>query len=204
MELVDRKSRGKARIAVFVSGGGTNLQALIDEEKAGKFPDAEIVLVVSGSRDAYALKRAENAGIETVVCVGKDREADMLKALREHGIDMVVLAGYLKILSSKFIDNVGIPVINIHPALLPKHGGKGCYGLHVHEQVLEAGEKETGATVHYVNEITDGGEIIIQRSVAVEDGDTPEILQRRVMEQAEWKILPEAVRIVSRKILKNK
>lgn len=204
MELVDRENREKVRIAVFVSGGGTNLQALINEEKAGKFPDAEIVLVVSGSRDAYALKRAENAGIETVVCVGKDREADMLKALREHGIDMVVLAGYLKILSSKFIDNVGIPVINIHPALLPKHGGKGCYGLHVHEQVLEAGEKETGATVHYVNEITDGGEIIIQRSVAVKDGDTPEILQRRVMEQAEWKILPEAVRIVSRKILKDK
>ncbi len=204
MELVDRENREKVRIAVFVSGGGTNLQALINEEKAGKFPDAEICLVVSGSRDAYALKRAENAGIETVVCVGKDREADMLKALREYGIDMVVLAGYLKILSSKFIDDVGIPIINIHPALLPKHGGKGCYGLNVHEQVIEAGEKETGATVHYVNEITDGGEIIIQRPVAVEDGDTPEILQRRVMEQAEWKILPEAVRIVSRKILKDK
>ncbi len=200
MEIIDGKISGKIRVAVFVSGGGTNLQALIDEEKAEKFPDAKIVLVISSSKDVYALKRAENAGIKSVVCSGKDREIKMLNILREYQIDMAVLAGYLKILSRDFINNAGIPFINIHPALLPKHGGKGCYGIHVHEKVLEAGEKKTGATVHYVNEITDGGEIIIQRAIAVKDGDTPETLQRRVMEQVEWKILPEAVRIVSKNV----
>ncbi len=203
MEVADRKKTKKARMAVFVSGGGTNLQALIDEEKAGKFPDSKIVLVISSSKNAYALKRAKNAGIKSIICSGNDREIKILNVLREYRIDMAVLAGYLKILSRDLINNSGIPFINIHPALLPKHGGKGCYGIHVHEQVLEAGERETGATVHYVNEITDGGEIIIQKAVRVEAGDTPEILQKRVMEQAEWKILPEAVRIVSKKIYRK-
>lgn len=191
------------KIAVLVSGGGTNLQALIDSEKAGMFPSGKITLVLSGNDRAYALERARSAGIETAVVRRKDYETQdlfdnaVITALKEHDIDMIVLAGYLSILGMPVIEAYPERIINIHPSLIPSFCGKGFYGLKVHQAALERGVKITGATVHYVNEIPDGGRILIQKAVAVEEGDTPEILQRRVMEQAEWKILPQAVRIVS-------
>lgn len=187
----------KKRIAVFVSGGGTNLQALIDASKNGIIKSGEIVLVVSNNKDAYALTRAESNNIESMVY---SEESKLLAELRKRDIDLIVLAGFLKILSKDFIRSYENRIINIHPALIPSFCGKGYYGLKVHEKALEYGVKVTGATVHYVNEIPDGGKIISQKAVDVLEGDTPEALQRRVMEQAEWKILPRAVEMVCQRL----
>jgi phosphoribosylglycinamide formyltransferase-1 len=185
------------RIAVFVSGGGTNLQALIDAEKSGALRSGEIVLVVASRPDAFALERAKNAGIETAVC--RD-EVEILKLVTARGIDLIILAGYMSILSADFTARFPQRIINIHPALIPSFCGKGYYGLRVHEAALKYGVKVTGATVHYVNEVPDGGRIIMQKAVEVMDGDTPQMLQRRVMEQAEWVILPRAAELVSKKL----
>lgn len=198
------------RIAVLVSGGGTNLQALLDSEKRGENPYGKIVLVISGNEKAYALQRAKKAGVETMVIRRKDYQDTegydkaMLKALKEHGIEEIILAGFLNILSSEIINAYPQRIINVHPSLIPSFCGKGYYGLKVHEAALRYGVKVTGATVHYVNEIPDGGQIIYQKAVEVKDGDTPEILQRRVMEQAEWILLPEAAAMVAEKIEKEK
>lgn len=200
----------KIRIAVLVSGGGTNLQALIDAQKTGIITSGEIVLVVSNKSGVYALERAKNAGIKAVALPkSKEENTDeyetrFLSVLKENNIEMIVLAGFLRVLSKRFVDEYPSRIINIHPSLIPDFCGDGFYGLKVHEAVLAAGVKETGATVHFVNEITDGGLIIMQKHVKVEDGDTPEILQRRVMEQAEWIILPEACEKVSSELLLNK
>ncbi len=191
----------KTRIAVMVSGGGTNLQALIDAQKSGLISHGEIVLTVSNNPEAYALKRADDNGIKTLVM--KD-ETSLLNELQNENIDMIVLAGFLKILSKDFIQNFGKPVINIHPSLIPSFCGKGCYGLHVHEKALEYGVKVTGATVHYVNEIPDGGTIIAQKAVNVLEDDTPEVLQQRVMKEAEWILLPEATEMICMEIMKGK
>ncbi|MDO5702549.1 MAG: phosphoribosylglycinamide formyltransferase [Lachnospiraceae bacterium] len=193
----------KTRIAVLVSGGGTNLQALIDAQKSGTIKSGEIVLVISNAEGAYAVKRAENAGIEALTitrksCGGQENfERKLTQALESRGIELIVLAGFLSILSADFTRRFRKRIINIHPSLIPSFCGKGFYGLHVHEAALGYGVKVTGATVHYVNEVPDGGQIIMQKAVPVLPGDTPEILQRRVMEQAEWVILPEAVEMVS-------
>lgn len=189
------------RIAVLVSGGGTNLQALIDNEKDGNLSPCSIELVVSNNPDAFALKRASEAGIKSFVT---SDEEELLRITDEHKIDFLVLAGYLKILSKNFITKFNKPIINIHPSLIPSFCGKGCYGLHVHEKALEYGVKVSGATVHYVNEIPDGGEIILQKAVDVKPGDTPEQLQRRIMEQAEWILLPKACVKVGEDILSKK
>ena len=178
------------RIAVLVSGGGTNLQALINSEKRGDNPDGKIVFVASANPNAYALERAKNADIETFVF--RD-EAELLSELKARKIDLIVLAGFLKILSADFIREFPDRIINVHPALLPSFGGKGCYGIHVPEMALDYGVKVTGATVHFVNEVPDGGAIIAQKAVNVEHDDTAETLQKRVMEEAEWVILPEVV-----------
>ena len=196
----------KARIAVMVSGGGTNLQALIDAQSAGVIKSGEIVLVISNNKDAYALTRAANAGIKAVYISKKELksqeafEAAVIHALEENGIDLIVLAGFMSILSADFTSRYPKRIINIHPALIPSFCGKGYYGLKVHEAALEKGVKVTGATVHFVNEIPDGGEIIAQKAVEVMDGDTPETLQRRVMEQAEWILLPQSVEKVCAQI----
>ena len=190
----------KTRIAVLVSGGGTNLQALIDAQKSGIIKSGEIVLVASNKADAYALTRAENNGIKGVIMTS---EAELLKILREERIDLIVLAGFLKILSKEFIGAYENRIINIHPSLIPSFCGKGAYGLKVHEMALEYGVKVTGATVHFVNEIPDGGQIIAQKAVEILDDDTPEVLQKRVMEQAEWILLPQAVEKISAKIAKG-
>ena len=200
----------KARIAVLVSGGGTNLQALIDSQKAGALTAGEIVLVVSNNRDAYALQRAKDNNIETEVLLRKDfpskedQEKALVGTLRDHKIDLIVLAGFMSILSPYFIGSFRDRIINIHPSLIPSFCGKGFYGLKVHEAALDCGVKVTGATVHFVNEIPDGGRIILQKPVEVREGDTPEILQRRVMEEAEWKILPMACQLVCQKIMEEK
>jgi len=200
----------KTRIAVFVSGGGTNLQALIDAEKAGKIPHGEIALVVASKPKVFALERAAKAGIKSVVVERKaypnktSFEMDLKKVLDENGIEMIVLAGFMLVLSADFVKHYHNKIINVHPALIPSFCGDGFYGLHVHEAVLEYGVKITGATVHYVNEITDGGKIILQKAVEVKEGDTPEVLQKRVMEQAEWIILPQATEIVAKKISTDK
>ena len=192
----------KTKIAVFVSGGGTNFEALINAQENGKIPHAEIVLIVSSSKTAYALKRAENHGIKSVVCSKKELgsqesfEKEILKNLEENNIQLIVLAGFMSILSKEFTKKYENRIINIHPSLIPSFCGEGFYGLHVHEAALKKGVKVTGATVHIVNEIPDGGPIIMQRAVYVEENDTPEILQKRVMEQAEWKILPESVELM--------
>lgn len=197
----------KAKVAVLVSGGGTNLQAIIDAVKSGIIKSAGIELVISDKPDAYALKRAENAGIKSEVISKKECgsskvfEEKIIKTLDENGIELIVLAGFMTILSAEFTAHYEKRIINIHPSLIPSFCGEGFFGLRVHKAALEKGVKVTGATVHYVNEIPDGGEIIAQKAVCVEDGDTPEILQKRVMEQAEWIILPEAVEAVSRKII---
>ena len=197
-------------IAVFVSGGGTNLQALIHAEHKGILKSGEIRLVVSDNKDAYALERARNNGIEAVVVRKKKAETQteyedrLIGLLHEKKIDMVILAGFMRILTEHFTSAFADRMINIHPSLIPSFCGKGYYGLHVHEKALEYGVKVTGATVHYVNEIPDGGRIILQKAVEVEEGDTPEILQRRVMEQAEWKILPKAAEMVARKLREDK
>ena len=192
----------KTKIAVFVSGGGTNFEALINAQENGKKPHGEIVLMVSSSRTAYALKRAENHGIKSVVCSKKELgsqekfEEEILKNLEENDIQLIVLAGFMSILSNEFTKKYENRIINIHPSLIPSFCGEGFYGLHVHEAALKKGVKVTGATVHIVNEIPDGGPIIMQKAVYIEENDTPEILQKRVMEQAEWKILPESVELM--------
>lgn len=200
----------KTKIAVLVSGGGTNLQALIDAEKRGIIKSGEISLVLSNKADAYALTRAENAGIATAVVEKKtcaDRaefETRIIECLENNGIELVILAGFMCILSENFISHFEKRIINVHPSLIPSFCGEGFYGLRVHEAALDYGVKVTGATVHFVNEIPDGGEIIMQKAVEILDGDTPEILQKRVMEQAEWIMLPKAAELVSKKIAEEK
>ena len=197
----------KARIAVLVSGGGTNLQALIDAQQSGIIKSGEITLVISNKKDAYALNRAEKAGIKTAVIEKNGDqvrfEADIIKALNENKTDIIVLAGFMCILSGDFTAKYENRILNVHPSLIPSFCGEGFYGLRVHKAALDYGVKVTGATVHFVNEIPDGGKIILQKAVAIEENDTPEILQKRVMEQAEWKILPEAVELVSKNYTKE-
>ncbi|MBR0353593.1 MAG: phosphoribosylglycinamide formyltransferase [Oscillospiraceae bacterium] len=200
----------KTRIAVLVSGGGTNLQALIDAQKSGVLKSGEIDLVLSNNSVAYALTRAKDAGIEAVCITKKDCggqesfEEAMLACLKEHDIDLIVLAGFMSILSEHFVKQYEKRIINVHPSLIPSFCGKGFYGLKVHEAALEYGVKVTGATVHFVNEIPDGGRIILQKAVPVLPDDTPKSLQKRVMERAEWVILPEAAELVSSQIMKEK
>ena len=190
-----------AKVAVLISGGGTNLQAIIDRATAGELPHVELTLVVSSRKNAGGLDRAERAGIKHVY-IGKEKfEEELIKLLDEHEIDIIVLAGFLKILSSDFVSRYPDRIINVHPSLIPSFCGDGFYGLRVHEAALSYGVKVTGATVHFVNEVTDGGKIIAQRAVDIKDGDTPEILQRRVMEEAEWKLLPAAVEKVAAEIV---
>ena len=199
----------KTKIAVFVSGGGTNLQALIDAQNSGVLSSGEIVLVVSSTAGAYALERAKNAGIDSVVCSRKELgsqeafESAICEQLDKYGIQLIVLAGFMSILSADFTRRYPERIINVHPALIPSFCGKGFYGLRVHEAALSYGVKVTGATVHFVNEIPDGGRIIAQKAVEVLPGDTPEVLQRRVMEQAEWILLPQAAEDVSKAILEQ-
>ena len=194
----------KAKIAVLVSGGGTNLQALIDAQNSGIIKSGEISLVISNKPDAYALTRAKNAVIDTLVIEKNNNaekfESDIITALEENGIDLIVLAGFMCILSERFTSRFANRILNVHPSLIPSFCGAGFYGLKVHEAALGYGVKVTGATVHFVNEIPDGGKIILQKAVEILDGDTPEILQKRVMEQAEWKILPEATEMVAKQI----
>ena len=198
---------GKARIAVLVSGGGTNLQALIDAQAAGIITSGTIALVISNNSGAFALERAAKAGIATEVvlkkvCGSQEAFEEKIKALlTENKIDLIVLAGFMSILSESFTKDYPERIINVHPSLIPSFCGKGYYGLRVHEEALAYGVKVTGATVHFVNEIPDGGKIIAQKAVEIQDGDTPEVLQKRVMEQAEWKILPAAVETVSKQLM---
>ncbi len=195
----------KTRVAVLVSGGGTNLQALIDYEKSNN-ANYEIVIVISNNKQAYALQRAKQNEIETAVISRKDLqisqkewEEKIINKLEEKNIELIVLAGFMSILSEKFTSKYPNKIVNVHPSLIPAFCGKGYYGLKVHEEVLKAGVKVTGATVHFVNEIPDGGKIIAQKAVEVKENDTPETLQKRVMEEAEWKILPEAVNEICKK-----
>ena len=197
----------KAKIAVLVSGGGTNLQALIDAQNSGIIESGRIELVISNNPNAYALERAAKAGIPGVVISKKTLgsqeafEEAIVAALEEKGIDLIVLAGFMSILSERFTGRYPKRILNVHPSLIPSFCGAGFYGLRVHEEALKYGVKVTGATVHFVNEIPDGGEIIFQKAVYIEEGDTAEILQKRVMEQAEWKILPAAVEKVSKQLV---
>ena len=190
-----------AKVAVLISGGGTNLQAIIDRLAAGELPHVELALVVSSRKNAGGLDRAERAGIKHIYIGKENFEQELIELLDEHEIDIIVLAGFLKILSSDFVSRYPDRIINVHPSLIPSFCGDGFYGLRVHEAALSYGVKVTGATVHFVNEVTDGGKIIAQRAVDVKDGDTPEILQRRVMEEAEWKLLPAAVEKVAAEIV---
>ena len=200
----------KTKIAVFVSGGGTNLQALLDAQAEGKLKDGEIVLVLSSNPGAYALQRAEKAGVRSVTVSRKDSasqeafEAAISRELEKAGIEMIVLAGFMSILSADFTARWERRIINVHPSLIPSFCGKGYYGLRVHEAALNYGVKVTGATVHYVNEVPDGGQIILQKAVDILPGDTPEVLQRRVMEQAEWQLLPQAAQLVAKRIRDEK
>ncbi len=196
----------KANIAVLVSGGGTNLQALIDAEQSGALHSGKITLVISNKENAYALTRAASAGIKTAVIPNKQPgfEEKLIAALEENGTDLIILAGFMCILSERFTSHFEKRIINVHPSLIPSFCGEGFYGLRVHEAALKKGVKVTGATVHFVNEIPDGGEIILQKAVDVLPGDTPEILQKRVMEQAEWLLLPAAAELVSAEIVKTK
>ena len=198
----------KVKIAVLVSGGGSNLQAIIDYAKEGHSPHGELSLVISSTKEAYALIRANMAGIPTRVVSRKDDpdafEEKILEALREYEIDMIVLAGFMSILSEDFIKRFPERIINVHPSLIPSFCGKGFYGLRVHEAALRYGVKVTGATVHFVNEIPDGGKIILQKSVAIRKDDTPESLQKHVMRNAEWIILPRAVEMVAKSIVTGK
>lgn len=198
----------KVKVAVLVSGGGTNLQALIDYSLRGKLKSGEIVKVISSKEGAYALTRAENAGIEGVTVSRKGKtqqefEKGILLELASCGAEVIVLAGFMCILSKDFTDKYVDRIINVHPALIPSFCGEGYYGLKVHEAALSYGVKVTGATVHFVNEIADGGKIIMQKAVKVKDGDTPEVLQKRVMQEAEWKILPASLEMVCKKVLKG-
>ena len=199
----------KARIAVFVSGGGTNLEALLKAREAGKIPHGEFVLVVSDNPEAYALTRAANHGVPGAVVAKHgasqaDFEAALSAKLAESRVDMIVLAGFLSILSAGFVQKWPNRILNIHPSLIPSFCGKGFYGLKVHEAALSIGVKVTGATVHLVNEIPDGGHILLQKAVEVQPGDTPEVLQRRVMEQAEWVLLPQATELVAAEIVNRR
>ena len=200
----------KIKVAVLVSGGGTNLGALIEAEKKGIIKSGTLSLVISNKIGAYALERAKAAGIEALTvtkaeCGSQDAFEDrLISELKARDIELIVLAGFMAILSEKFTKTFENRIINVHPSLIPSFCGKGFYGLRVHEAALEYGVKVTGATVHFVNEIPDGGRIILQKSVAIKKGDTPELLQRRVMEKAEWIILPKACELVSRELLKNK
>ena len=200
----------KTKIAVFVSGGGTNLQALLDAQAEGKLQDGQIVLVLSSNSGAYALQRAEKAGVKSVTVSRKDSasqeefEAAISRELEKAGIEMIVLAGFMSILSADFTAQWDKRIINVHPSLIPSFCGKGYYGLRVHEAALNYGVKVTGATVHYVNEVPDGGQIILQKAVDILPGDTPEVLQRRVMEQAEWQLLPQAAQLVAKRISDEK
>ena len=201
------KKNAKAKVAVLVSGGGTNLQAIIDASRTNVIKNAEISLVVSNNPSAYAITRAQNANIPVEIiskkeCGSQDVfEERLASTLEENGIELIVLAGFMSILSARFTRRYERRIINVHPSLIPSFCGKGFYGLRVHEAALDYGVKVTGATVHYVNEIPDGGEIILQKSVSVKKGETPESLQQRVMRQAEWIILPRAVELVSKEII---
>ncbi len=196
----------KTRVAVFVSGGGTNLQAIIDAQKNGIIKSGEVVRVISNNPNAYAVTRAKNAGIPVSVVTKKESgsqealEERFIEILEQDRIDLIVLAGYMSIFTENFTSRYPKRIINVHPSLIPSFCGKGYYGIHVHEAALQYGVKVTGATVHFVNEIPDGGEIIMQKSVPVKKSDTPEELQKRVMEKAEWVILPRAVEQVSKDI----
>lgn len=204
------RAHAKARIAVLVSGGGTNLQALIDAEKSGVLKSGTICLVISNKKKAYALERAAKAGIEAFAltrksCGGQEGfEQKLIEEIDSRNIDLIIMAGFMSILTETFTRHYDHRIINIHPALIPSFCGKGFYGLLVHEAALAKGVKVTGATVHFVNEIPDGGEIIMQKAVEVKDGDTPEILQRRVMEEAEWIILPASAEKICAKICADK
>ena len=199
----------KTRIAVFVSGGGTNLQALLDAQKGGALRSGEIVLVVSSNAGAYALERAKAAGVDRVVCSRRELgsqeafESAICEQLDKYGIQLIVLAGFMSILSAGFTSRYPQRIVNVHPSLIPSFCGKGFYGLRVHQAALDYGVKVTGVTVHFVNEIPDGGQILAQKAVEVLPGDTPETLQRRVMEQAEWVLLPQVVESVSRAIMEE-
>ena len=200
----------KTKIAVMVSGGGTNLQALLDAQTGGVLTAGEIVLVISSNAKAYAITRAEQAGVPAVVCSRKELgsqeafEAAISQTLADHGVELIVLAGFMSILSENFTKQWPRRILNVHPSLIPSFCGQGFYGLKVHEAALAYGVKVTGATVHFVNEVPDGGEILLQKAVEVQPGDTPEILQKRVMEQAEWKLLPQATQMISEEIGKGK
>lgn len=204
----------KTKIAVLISGGGTNLQAIIDFQKAGGLESGEVVLVVSDNADAYGLTRAANAGIETKVVLADKSlpiaerrikfEEELQKTLEDAGIELIILAGFMRILNKSFTDKWPERIINVHPSLIPSFCGEGFYGLKVHEAALAYGVKVTGATVHFVNEVPDGGRIIFQKAVEIKEGDTPEVLQKRVMEEAEWKLLPAAAEYVSKKIMGEK
>ena len=200
----------KVKIAVLVSGGGTNLQALIDAEKSGIIKSGEIALVLSNKAGAYALERARVAGIATATVLrsecadSTEFESRIIEALDGAGIEIIVLAGFMSILSERFTSHYRDRIINVHPSLIPSFCGKGFYGLKVHEAALAYGVKVSGATVHFVNEIPDGGRIIMQKAVEIKEGDTPEVLQRRIMEEAEWKILPLSCELVCKNIAENK
>ena len=198
------------KIGVLVSGGGTNLQALLDAQAAGKLPHGEIAVVVSSNPGAYALERAKKAGVPAVVCSRKDLggqeafEHAIAQALEEHGVQLIILAGFMSILSEDFTRRWPRRILNVHPSLIPSFCGKGMYGLKVHEAALRKGVKVTGATVHFVNEVPDGGEILLQKAVDIKPEDTPETLQRRVMEQAEWLLLPQAAELVAKEIYEER
>lgn len=198
------------KIGVLVSGGGTNLQALMDAQATGKLPHGEIAVVISSNPNAYALERAEKAGVPAVVCSRKDLgsqeafEDAITQALEEHGVQLIILAGFMSILSEDFTRRWPRRILNVHPSLIPSFCGKGMYGLKVHEAALRKGVKVTGATVHFVNEIPDGGEILLQKAVDIKSNDTPETLQRRVMEEAEWLLLPQAAELVAKEIFEER
>ena len=200
----------KIKIAVLVSGGGTNLQAIIDAQEKGILKSGKVELVVADKKEAYALTRAENSNIKTAVIVKKECadkaefEEKIISVLEENEIDFIILAGFMQILSENFTKKYANRIINVHPSLIPSFCGEGFYGLKVHEAALNYGVKVTGATVHFVNEIPDGGKIISQKAVEILDGDTPETLQKRVMQQAEWIILPQAAEIVSKRMLEER
>ena len=199
----------RARIAVLVSGGGTNLEALLNAQEAGKIPHGEIVLVLSSAAGAYALERAKNHGVPGFAvprkgCTQEEFEAGLTEKLTAYQADMIILAGFLSILSENFVKRWPNRILNVHPSLIPAFCGKGYYGLKVHEEALRRGVKVTGATVHYANEIPDGGEILLQKAVEVLPGDTPELLQRRVMEQAEWVLLPQAAELTAPRLHQSK
>ena len=204
----------KTKIAVLISGGGTNLQAIIDFQKAGGLKSGEVVLVVSDNADAYGLTRAKNAGIDTKVVLADKSlpiaerrvkfEEELQKTLEDAGIELIILAGFMRILNKSFTDKWPERIINVHPSLIPSFCGEGFYGLKVHEAALAYGVKVTGATVHFVNEVPDGGRIIFQKAVEIKEGDTPEVLQKRVIEEAEWKLLPAAAEHVSKIIMGEK